>query len=420
MRSPNRGCASTTTSPNCAVRRADAWQIIDYKTTHRLAQRPGSWVVLAYRRPVLRHCDEQRITTAPAPANVLEGSCADVSVLAGLVVDKFCYHLPLYRPHQRLTDAGIRLSRATLTQWTRRTAELLEPIAAAQHRHILDSAVLAMNETPIKAGRNAAKAKMKQGWYWPIYDDGDEISFTYSPSRAARQVDEQLGDFTGTLLSDGYSAYRRFAEASAGLTHAQCWSHTRRKFLAAEANEPEAVATALEHIRVLYQHEAAIRDRRLEPDKALGYRVEHSRPVVDAFFAWLWQQRQCPELVPSHPLAKALAYAHERETALRVFLTDPAVPIDTNDLERALRVIPMGRRNWHFCWTEMGARHVGTLPSLLTSCRLHGIHPYTYLADVLQRIAEHPANDTIALTPRLWKQRFAETALSSDVACHDR
>lgn len=397
---------------------ADAWQIIDYRTTHRLAQRPGSWVVLAYRRPVLRHRDERSVTAPPAPANVLEGSSADVSVLAGLVVDKFCYHCPLYRQHQRLADAGIHLSRATLTNWTNRAAELLAPIAEAQHAHILQSAVLAMDETPIKAGRDRAKAKMKQGWYWPIFGEAGEISFTFSSSRAARHVHEQLRGFTGTLISDGYSAYHRFAQATGGVTHAQCWAHTRRQFIEAEKNEPDGVASALEYIRVLYGHEAAIRDRRLEPDKALAYRSEYSKPVVDAFFGWVYDQRQDPGRLPSDAFTKALAYAHARESALRVFLSDPAVPIDTNHLERALRVIPMGRRNWHFCWTEAGARHVGTLQSLLTTCRLQGINPYTYLVDVLQRIAEHPASDVVALTPRVWKERFADAPLTSDLQRH--
>ncbi|WP_220783857.1 IS66 family transposase, partial [Shewanella sairae] len=74
-----------------------------------------------------------------------------------------------------------------------------------------------------------------------------------------------------------------------------------------------------------------------------------------------------------------------------VFLSDPAVPIDTNHLERALRVIPMGRKNHLFCWTELGAEQLGMLQSLLVTCRLQGINPYTYLVDVLQRVGQHPA-----------------------------
>jgi hypothetical protein len=73
----------------------------------------------------------------------------------------------------------------------------------------------------------------------------------------------------------------------------------------------------------------------------------------------------------------------------------------------------MGRENWLFCWTELGARYVGQVQSLITTCVLHGIDPYTYLVDVLQRISIHPQAQLPELTPRLWKQHFAETPLGS-------
>ena len=111
-----------------------------------------------------------------------------------------------------------------------------------------------------------------------------------------------------------------------------------------------------------------------------------------------------------------LAYAVEREGALRVYLSDASVAIDTNHLERALRPIPMGRKNWLFCWTEVGAEHVGIVQSLICTCRLHGINPYTYLVDVLQRIAIHPDSAVEQLTPRVWKTLFADEPLRSDLA----
>lgn len=96
---------------------------------------------------------------------------------------------------------------------------------------------------------------------------------------------------------------------------------------------------------------------------------------------------------------------------MSVFLCDPDVPIDTNHVERNLRAIPMGRKNWMFCWTEVGAEQVGIIQSLLTTCRLQGVKPYTYLVDVLQRVALHPARDIEELTPRLWKEHFAANPL---------
>lgn len=142
----------------------------------------------------------------PAPSSVLEDSLADVSFLTGLLVDKFLYHLPLYRQHQRLADAGITLSRSTLTRYVQQAIALIEPIYDAQWQHILQSKVLAMDETPIKAGR-AGKGKLKTTWYWPVYDEDDEICFTWSTSRGSEHVKRHLGEFSGTLLSDGYAAY---------------------------------------------------------------------------------------------------------------------------------------------------------------------------------------------------------------------
>ncbi|WP_171038367.1 transposase, partial [Pseudoalteromonas sp. S4492] len=106
---------------------------------------------------------------------------------------------------------------------------------------------------------------------------------------------------------------------------------------------------------------------------------EESRPLVDEFFHWCHQERQRPELTKTNPLSKALAYAENHQSSLMVFLDDPDVQMDTNHLERLLRCIPMGRKNWMFCLTETGAEHVAIIQSLLVSCRLQEVDPYKYL-----------------------------------------
>ncbi|MCK5919992.1 MAG: transposase, partial [Methylococcales bacterium] len=178
--------------PELSGPNADQYEIIDYKISYRLGQQPSSYVVLKYSRPVLKKKSSQKLVTTPAPASVFEGSMADVSVLAGLLVDKFAYHLPLYRQHQRMQAGGITLSRGTLTHWCKRSAELLKPVYQAQLDHILLSRVLAMDETPIKAGKGKNKGKMHRGWLWPIYGEDDEICFTYSASRSAIHLESVL------------------------------------------------------------------------------------------------------------------------------------------------------------------------------------------------------------------------------------
>lgn len=399
---------------------ADAFEVIGEKVTHRLAQRPGSYVVLKYVRQVIKRKDTQSLHCAPAPAAVLEGGRADVSFLAGLLVDKFLYHLPLYRQHQRLLSAGIQVSRQWLTNQVLAVAVLLAPIVEAQLATIRACRVKAMDETPIKAGRKG-KGKLKNGYFWPVWGNTDEgggdIVFLYRAARAAIHVREGLGekvDNDTVLLSDGYAAYARYAERT-GITHAQCWAHTRRTFERAKDIEPNAVAEALSRIGELYACEAAIRAQNLSGEAKRDYRLTHAKPVVEAFFDWAEQQLEQAALLPSNPLTKALNYALERREGLSVFLTDAEVPIDTNHLERALRPIPMGRKNWLFCWSEVGAEAVATIQSLIVTCRLHDIDPYDYLVDVLQRIDRHPACDVHLLTPRLWKQHFANNPLRSDL-----
>lgn len=396
--------------------RPDQFEVIGERLSYRLAQRPGSYVVLKYVRPLIKRLDSQTIHCPPAPVGVLEGSRADVSFAAGLLIDKFAYHLPLYRQHQRLTDAGITVSRPWLTQLAQRTIGLLAPIYEAQLASIRTSRVIAMDETPIKAAR-AGPGKMKTGYFWPIYGQADEVCFPFASSRAHVHVPALLG-LTKTsgavLVSDGYAAYERYVEKT-GLTHAQCWAHSRRHFFDAQNAEPAGAAQALTQVQAIYRIEEAIRERKLAGDAKQGYRLTHSKPRVEAFFEWVDRQFERQGFTPSNPFIKALSYVRERRLGLEVFLTDPDVPIDTNHLERALRVIPMGRKSWLFCWTELGAKHVGIVQSLIVTCRLHGIDPYTYLVDVLQRVSEQPATRVAELTPRLWKQHFADSPMRSDL-----
>ena len=396
---------------------SEDYEIIGEKVTYRMAQRPGTYQVIRYRRLIVKLKDgSQRILCLPAPQGVLEGSRADVSLLAGMLVDKFAWHLPLYRQHQRMEAGGITVSRPWLTQLSQQAIGLLSPIHDAQLASIRCSRVIAMDETPIKAGRGG-HGKMNTGYFWPVYGEQDEVCFPFHASRAGAHVRATLGltpKAGSVLLTDGYAAYARYAEKT-GVTHALCWAHARRAVFEAQGSEPEAVADVLALLQGLYAAEEQIRELKLEGEAKQQHRLMHSKPIVERFFDYVARHLEKHGLAPANPFIKALHYARERKDGLEVFLTDPDVPIDTNHLERALRVVPMGRKNWLFCWTELGARHVGIIQSLIVTCRLHKIDPYTYLVDVLQRVGEHPASKVAELTPRRWKSLFADNPLRSDI-----
>ena len=237
-------------------------------------------------------------------------------------------------------------SRPWLTQIAQQSIALLEPIYDAQFEAIRRSRVKAMDETPIKAGR-AGPGKLKAAYFWPVYGQQDEVCFPFFETRRAVHGEQALGlthAEGAVLLSDGYAAYAQYATKT-GLTHAQCWAHTRRKFFEAQDIEPAAASHALALIGKIYAVEEHLRTQPLSTAKKLDYRLMHAKPLVEQFFAWVHQQFEAQGLLPNNPLTKALAYARERRLGLEVYLNDPEVPIDTNHLERALRAIPMGRND---------------------------------------------------------------------------
>ena len=110
--------------PELEGEQADQYEVIDTQVRHKLAQRPASCVVLQYEIPILkRRVPKEEPSTQAAPTSpttpapqlitpimpdqVFENSIADVSVLSGLLVDKFCYHLPLYRQHRKRSNHDV-------------------------------------------------------------------------------------------------------------------------------------------------------------------------------------------------------------------------------------------------------------------------------------------------------------------------
>jgi transposase len=338
-------------APEIAGLSPHEYEVVGEKVSMRLAQRPGSYVVLKYRRAVIKLRDTQTLHCAAAPAGVIDGSRADVSFLVGLMIDKFQWHLPLYRQHQRLLQAGFKLSRQWLTQLVQQGAQLLEAIYEAQLASICAGRVIAMDETPIKAGR-VEPGKMGACYFWPVYGEQDEVCFPFFESRRHEHVAEVLGVTSrpgAVLLSDGYDAYVRYAEKTK-VKHAQCWAHSRRLFFKAQGIEPEHAAQALKQIGEIYKIEADIRKGKMTGEAKRLHRLTHSKPLVDKFFEWVDVQFDRQGLLPSNLLTKAMAYVRGRRAALEVFLGDADVPIDTNHLERALRPIPLGRNKANFAF----------------------------------------------------------------------
>lgn len=379
------------------------YEVIDTKITERLCQR-ASYFVKRFIRPVIKIKATGKLVGAAAPASVFERSYADATLLAGILVDKFQYYMPLFRQHQRMTQSGIKIARGNLTSWVHRSADLLSPIYNAVLASALTSQVLALDESPIRVGqaKKGKKGKMHRGYMWVFYGDKDEAVFLYSDTRAMSAIEEHVKNFCGTLITDGYTVYDKLSDKYNKIEHALCWAHTRREFFEAKDYEPQRSEKALELIAKLYQVEAEIRELKLVDQKKQEYRVLHARETVEAFFTWLKEEQTSNALLPSNKFQKATAYALKREQGLSVYLSNAGVPIDTNHLEREIRPLPLGRKNWLFCWTEVGAHAVAIVQTLIACCKLHDVNPFEYFVDVLVRVDTHPAERVNELTPREW------------------
>ena len=405
----------TVTPPEIEGLAEDEYEVISERVHCRISTLDWRHVVIRYRHVTVKIRRTGMLAGAPARESVFKNSCADVSFVAGLIIDKFLWHLPLYRQHRMLADAGITVSRGSLSLWVGRAVALLKPVHDAQWASVLESAVIQMDETPVRAGRHPGRpGAMRKGYFWPVLGDRGEVVFPFATSRRHGHAAGILGDYAGTLVSDGYGAYGAYVAARDGaVTHQGCWIHTRRNFREQKDSHPELAGAALKLIGAIYTIEEEIRGR--PPAERLAVRRTRSRKAVDRFWDWCGRAPADPVLTPRHPIRRAIDYATSRRATLEVFPGDPDVPPDTNLVENVIRNPKLGQKNWLFAWTELGAEHIGIANGLIATCRMQGVDPRIWLTDVLLRIAHHPAGRVGELTPRRWKTLFADDPMTSDV-----
>lgn len=381
----------------------------------RLDVIPAQFRVLVVRRPkyACRACREV-VVQAPAPARLIEGGLPTEALVAHVVVGKYADHQPLYRQAQIYSRQGVDLDRSTLADWTGRAAFLLRPLHARLLEKLKASPKLFADETTAPV-LDPGRGRTKTGQFWAYARDdrpwgGPEppgVAYVYAPDRTAERPIAHLDGFKGVLQVDGYGGYRKLAEKNE-VSLAFCWSHVRRGFyeLAAAGSAPIA-AEALARIGGLYVVEAEIRGRPADERRAV--RQARSRPILAALEPWL---RAKLELVSKKSkLAEAIRYALARWEGLTRFLDDGRIEIDSNVVERAIRPLALGRKNHLFAGSDGGAEHWAVLASLIETCKLNGVDPQAYLADVISRIVEgHSQSDIDALLPWNHAQESATLA----------
>lgn len=341
---------------------------------------------------------------APFPPHPIPKCKADISVLTMLVIDKFLYHLPVYRLQQRFKQYGIDLKYSTLCNWLNRLADILEPLYQLLLRELLISGYLQMDETTYRVLDNE-KAKGKKshiGYLWACSNPIQRIvAFSYQRGRGKKHVDHLLAGYKGHLQTDAYCVYTKYGRKP-GIIHSNCLSHARRYFWEARSNDLKRSDYVLDNFfKPLYAIEEQCRIKDLSYDEIGEMRQQQSVPVLDKFYQWL--QLELPKVIPGTPAHKAIAYALSRFKELRLYTTDGMLQIDTNFMERLIRPVKIGVKNYLFAGSHRGGQRAAIIYSLLGTCKLQGIDPYRWLDDVLHRISVQPAEKLIELLPQRWK-----------------
>jgi len=382
---------------------------------------PRSWKVIETVREKFTCRDCEKISQAPAPFHVIPRGWAGPSLLAMILFEKFGQHQPLNRQVERYAREGVPISLSTAADAVGAGCKILEPLLRLVEAHVIAAERLHGDDTTVPV---MALGKCDTGRCWVYVRDDRPFGgpdppaamFYYSRDRGGVHPQAHLAGYAGILQADAFGGYGKLYEPQrqpGPILEAPCWVHARRPFFAMadlEENARRKVAgkkeivispVAMEVVRridALFEIERAINGKNAA--RRLAVRQELSAPLVGDLQAYMLEQRA--KLSRGHDLAKAMTYILKRWAAFTLFLDDGRVCLSNNAAERALRGIALGRKSWLFCGSDRGGERAAATYSLIITAKMNGVDPQAWLADVLARIATHPAHRLGELLPWNW------------------
>ena len=390
--------------------------------TKSLESIPRQWKVIETVREKFTCRDCEKISQSPAPFHVIPRGWAGPSLLAMILFEKFGQHQPLNRQAERYAREGVPISLSTMADAVGAACAALAPLSRRIETHVLEASRLHGDDTTVPV---LAKGKTETGRCWVYVRDDRPFGgpappaamFYYSRDRKGEHPRLHLAGFSGIFQADAFDGYRQLyvPDRSPGrIIEAACWVHARRPFFimadldenarrrAAGKKEIPLSPIAIEIVRridVLFEIERSINGK--SGDERRAVRQALSKPHADELLIYMREQRA--KLSRGHDLAKAIDYILKRWDAFTLFLDDGRVCLSNNAAERALRGIALGRKSWMFCGSDRGGQRAAAMYSLIVSAKMNGVDPQAWLADVLARIAAHPAHRLDELLPWNWK-----------------
>jgi hypothetical protein len=334
--------------------------------------------------------EKEVIITASGSHELLKGMNYSIDFVASVIADKYISHMPLERQTREMESLGlVGMKNSTLSRMAALGAAALEPMQEAILREDLLTSDLALHldETPWKIQQR----QEKDGFMWVISNRYGSYYF-FKPTRSGQVLKEKLNDYTGPVLTDGFSGYNVVAEL--GIRQGYCWAHARREFIPLESHDP-SVKPILDLIDEVFAIE---REAKMFADVG-PLRQTKSKPVVEKLKVLLMEE--LPRSRPGSQKRKAIEYVLKRWEGLTLFLTGTKLPLSNNEAERTIRHAVVGRKNYYGSGNHVGAETAATLFTVIESCKKNDIDPRTFLIMSLHRAARgEPLETPLAFARR--------------------
>ena len=403
-----------TACPCCGGKLAKLGETI----TETLEVVPRQWKVIQTVREKLTCRSCETITQPPAPFHVIPRGHVGPSLLATILYAKFGEHQPLNRQSEAYAREGVDLDVSTLADHVGAGAAVLSPLTELIRRHVFAAERVHGDDTTVPV---LAKGKTITGRLWTYVRDDRPFAgpdppaaaFFYSRNRGGEHPARHLAGYAGILQADAYAGFGDLYDSKrkpGPITEAACWSHGRRHFFElADLRKAPLAVDAVRRIDALFALERTING--LAAGDRLAVRRRESKPIVVDLEKWMRAERA--RLSRHAETARAIDYMLTRWPAFTRFLDDGRICLSNNAAERALRAIALGRRAWLFVGSDRGGERAAAIYTLIATAKLNDINPLAWLADVLARIADHPASHLYELLPWHWKATQDQAAAAA-------
>ena len=335
------------------------------------------------------------VKAAVLEALILNGY-ASGSAVAWVMYQKFANAMPLYRQEQDWHQLGVDFTRATLANWIIYCADnYLKPMYDYLHRQLLHRKYLMADEIRIQVLKEPERNPVTDSFMW-LFHSGEDglppiILYHYTETRARYNAVDFLDGFSdGYLETDGYQGYNNLP----GIRRCSCWAHTRRYFIDAvpkgkQYDYSNPAVQGVQFCSKLFEYERRLQNKKHTFEQRKAYRLEKEKPILDAFWSWLDEQKPRK----GSRFETAVKYAQNRKDTLMTYLEDGHCSFSNNLSENAIRPFTVGRKNWLFSATPKGATASALVYTMVEMAKANELNIYKYLTYLLEHRPSEAMSD---------------------------